>query len=285
MALNTQPLGFTQGELKSFVTTMEILTIDNVSKNFGGFQVLKDILVHLEEGKRLAIIGPNGAGKTTLINLISGVLTPSTGRVFLFGKDVTRLSPYLRSRLGLSRTFQILSLFPSLTVLESLLLSVMPLKSNQFSLLRPLITFKHLFERSERILKEMGLWDKKDMLVSNLSHGEQKLVEMAMSLSQAPKLILLDEPVAGLAPGETVLITSAIRSLPPTVSMIIVEHNVDVALELAERVVVLNQGMILAEGSPDDIRREPKVREVYLGTEESWKSWRDFRSTRDKVAS
>ena len=264
---------------------MEILTIDNVSKNFGGFQVLKDILVHLEEGKRLAIIGPNGAGKTTLINLISGVLKPSTGRIFLFGKDVTWLSPYLRSRLGLSRTFQILSLFPNLTVLESLLLSVMPLKSNQFSLLRPVITFKHLFERSERILKEMGLWDKKDMLVSNLSHGEQKLVEMAMSLSQAPKLILLDEPVAGLAPGEMVLITSAIRSLPLTVSMIIVEHNVDVALELAERVVVLNQGMILAEGSPDEIRREPKVREVYLGTEESWKTWRDFRSTRDKGVS
>jgi branched-chain amino acid transport system ATP-binding protein len=264
---------------------MEILTIDNVSKNFGGFQVLKNILVHLEEGKRLAIIGPNGAGKTTLINLISGVLKPSTGRIFLFGKDVTRLSPYLRSRLGLSRTFQILSLFPNLTVLESLLLSVMPLKSNQYSFLRPVITFKHLFERSERILKGMGLWDKKDMLVSNLSHGEQKLVEMAMSLSQAPKLILLDEPVAGLAPGETVLITSAIRSLPSEVSMIIVEHNVDVALELAERVVVLNQGMILAEGSPDEIRRETKVREVYLGTEESWKSWRDFRSTRDKVAS
>jgi ABC-type branched-subunit amino acid transport system ATPase component len=264
---------------------MEILTVDNVSKNFGGFQVLKDILVHLEEGKRLAIIGPNGAGKTTLINLISGVLKPSTGRVFLFGKDVTRLSPYLRSRLGLSRTFQILSLFPNLTVLESLLLSVMPLKSNQFSLLRPVITYKHLFERSERILKEMGLWDKKNMLVSNLSHGEQKLIEMAMSLSQAPKLILLDEPVAGLAPGETVLITSAIRSLPSEVSMIIVEHNVDVALELAERVVVLNQGMILADGSPDEIRREPKVREVYLGTEESSKSWRDFRSTRDKGVS
>ncbi len=135
------------------------------------------------------------------------------------------------------------------------------------------------------MMKEMGLWEKRDRRVSNLSHGEQKLVEMAMSLSQAPKLILLDEPVAGLAPGETALITSAIRSLPLTVSMIIVEHNVDVALELAERVVVLNQGMILSEGSPDQIRAEPKVREVYLGTEESWRTWKDFRSARDKTAS
>ncbi len=261
--------------------TAKALSVDNISKNFGGLQVLKDVLIDLENGARLAIIGPNGAGKTTLMNLISGVLKPSKGRIFLFGKDVTRLSPYLRSRLGLSRTFQILSLFPNLTVLQSLLLSVMPLKSNQLSLLRPTKTYKHLFEISEKLMERMGLSEKRDMMVGNLSHGEQKLVEMAMSLSQSPKLMLLDEPMAGLSPGETALISSAIRSLPPDVAMIIVEHNVDAALELAERVVVLNQGMILAQGSPDEIRKEPKVREVYLGTEESWKAWRDFRSKKD----
>lgn len=260
---------------------MKALSVENVSKSFGGFQVLKDILVSLEEGTRLAIIGPNGAGKTTLINMISGVLKPSEGRIFLFGKDVTRLSPYLRSRLGLSRTFQILSLFPNLTILESLLLSLMPVNSIQLSFLRPIKTYKHLFDMSQRLLEEMGLWERKDMIVSNLSHGEQKLVEMAMSLSQAPKIMLLDEPMAGLSQGETALISSAIRTLPSSVSMIIVEHNVDAALELAGRVVVLNQGMILAEGSPDEIRKEPRVREVYLGTEESWKAWKDFRSRRD----
>ncbi len=259
---------------------MKALVIDNISKNFGGLQVLRDVFIDLEDGGKLAVIGPNGAGKTTLINLISGVLKPSAGKIFLFGKEVTHLAPYLRSRLGLSRTFQILSLFPNLTVLESLLLSAMPLKSNQFSLLRPIKTYRHLFDRSEQMMKEMGLWEKRDRMVSNLSHGEQKLVEMAMSLSQFPKLMLLDEPMAGLSPGETALISSAIRSLPLSVSVIIVEHNVDAALELAGRVVVLNQGMILAEGSPGEIRKEPRVREVYLGTEESWKTWRDFRSKR-----
>jgi branched-chain amino acid transport system ATP-binding protein len=262
---------------------MKALRIDNVSKNFGGLQVLSDIFIELEEGTRLAIIGPNGAGKTTLINVISGVLKPSAGRIFLFGKEVTGISPFLRSRLGLSRTFQILSLFPNLTVLESLLLSVMPLRSNQLSLFRPIGMFRNLFDTSQRLLEQVGLWEKREMIVSNLSHGEQKLVEMAMSLSQSPKLMLLDEPMAGLSPGETVLISSAIRSLPPEVAMIIVEHNVDAALDLAGRVVVLNQGMILAEGTPEEVRREPKVQEVYLGTEESWKSWTDFRKKKGEV--
>jgi branched-chain amino acid transport system ATP-binding protein len=262
---------------------MKALRIENVSKNFGGLQVLSNISIELEEGTRLAIIGPNGAGKTTLINVISGVLKPSTGKILLFGKDVTGISPFLRSRQGLSRTFQILSLFPNLTVFESLLLSVMPLMSNQLSLFRPIGTFKHLFDISQRLLEQVGLWEKREMTVSNLSHGEQKLVEMAMSLSQSPKLMLLDEPMAGLSPGETILISSAIRSLPSEVAMIIVEHNVDAALELAERVVVLNQGMILAEGSPEAVRKERKVQEVYLGTEESWKSWTDFRKRKGEV--
>jgi branched-chain amino acid transport system ATP-binding protein len=262
---------------------MKALRIENVSKNFGGLQVLSNISIEIEEGTRLAIIGPNGAGKTTLINVISGVLKPSTGKILLFEKDVTGISPFLRSRQGLSRTFQILSLFPNLTVFESLLLSVMPLRSNQLSLFRPIGTFKHLFDISQRLLKQVGLWEKREMTVSNLSHGEQKLVEMAMSLSQSPKLMLLDEPMAGLSPGETILISSAIRSLPSEVAMIIVEHNVDAALELAERVVVLNQGMILAEGSPEAVRKEPKVQEVYLGTEESWKSWTDFRKRKGEV--
>lgn len=121
------------------------------------------------------------------------------------------------------------------------------------------------------------------MIVSNLSHGEQKLVEMVMSLSQSPKLMLLDEPMAGLSPGETALISSVIRSLPSEVTMIIVEHNVDAALELADRVVVLNQGMILAEGTPEEVRKETRVQEVYLGTEESWKNWTDFRKRRSEV--
>src|SRR4030042_1193475 len=231
---------------------MKALLIDRFSKHFRGLQVLTDIFIELEEGTRLAIIGPNGAGKTTLINVISGVLKPSTGRIFLFGKNVTAIAPYMRSRLGLSRTFQILSLFPNVSVLESLLLSGMPLRSDQLSLLRPLRTFKHLFERSQSLLESMGLWEKREMMVSNLPHGEQKLLEMAMSLSQAPKLMLLDEPMAGLSPGETVLISSVIRSLPSDVAMIIVEHNVDAALELAGRVVGLNQGMILAEGLPPE---------------------------------
>lgn len=248
---------------------LKALVVENLCMNFGGFQALKNIFFELEEGSRLAIIGPNGAGKTTLIHLISGVIRPSTGRIFLFEKDVTKLPPYVRTKMGLSRTFQILSLFPNLTVIENLLLSVIPVKSNQFSLLRPIDTFNDLVDILQTSVKEIGLWEKKDMLVSNLSHGEQKQVEIAMSLAQNPKLLLLDEPTAGLSPGEAVLMSSMVRSLPPNVATIIVEHNVHVALELAEHVVVLNQGMMMAEGSPDEIRRNPKVREVYLGKEDS----------------
>ena len=161
----------------------------------------------------------------------------------------------------------------------------MPVRSDQLSLLRPIGMFSHLYHTSQRLLEQVGLWEKREMIVCNLSHGEQKLLEMAMSLSQAPKLMLLDEPMAGLSPGETVLISSVIRSLPSDVAMIIVEHNVDAALELAGRVVVLNQGMILAEGLPHEVRKEPKVQEVYLGTEESWRSWKDFCKKRGELHS
>lgn len=247
---------------------MKTLIIKNVCKNFGGFEALKNIFIELEEDSRLAIIGPNGAGKTTLMHIISGVIRPSSGRIFLFENDITKLPPYVRCRMGLSRTFQILSLFPNLTVIENLRLSLVPVKSNQFSLLRPIDTFKDLVDMSQTAVKKIGLWEKKDMIVSNLSHGEQKQVEIAMSLAQNPALLLLDEPTAGLSQGEAALVSSMIRSLSRNVAVIIVEHNVDVALQLAKHVLVLNQGMVMAEGSPEEIKRNPEVQEVYLGKED-----------------
>jgi branched-chain amino acid transport system ATP-binding protein len=244
---------------------LKALDVQALSKNFGGLWAIRDISLEIEEGERRAIIGPNGAGKTTLFHLISGFLFPSSGHLSLFGREVTNLQAYQRAALGMARTFQVTNLFQKLTLFENILLGVQAIKRARFCFYRRVISFREIIYETERLLKEWNLWEKKDLLLKNLSYGEQRQIEVIMALATKPRLLLLDEPTAGLSPAETALVTSIIKGLPREITTILIEHDMDVAFEIAEKITVLHFGSILAEGSLAEIKGNPKVTEIYLG--------------------
>jgi branched-chain amino acid transport system ATP-binding protein len=244
---------------------LKALELRSLTKNFGGLRATHDVSLEIEEGERRVIIGPNGAGKTTLFNLISGFLLPSSGSIHLFGHTVTNLRPHRRAALGLSRTFQVTNLFQKLTVLENVLLGVQAIKRCRFCFYRPVDTFRELREEVEGILREWKLWDNRNVPLKNLSYGEQRQIEVVIALATKPRLLLLDEPTAGLSPAERVQVASIIRSLPRGITTIMIEHDMDVAFAIAERISVLHFGSILEEGTVDQIKGNPKVAEVYLG--------------------
>jgi len=231
---------------------MNALEVMIINKSYGGLTVLKDVSFTLEQGERRAIIGPNGAGKTTLFNIISGIIMPDSGEIYLLGQNVTRLSTYLRSRLGLARTFQRNTLFNSLSIKDNIELALHTTRSNS---------------NIKDILKSWGLWDKRKVVVKELSYGEQRQIEILLALVQSPKIIILDEPTAGMSPMETKTITEMIKSLSREITVLIIEHDMDVVFNLADRVSVLHYGQLLCEGSPEEIKSNPLVKEVYLGTE------------------
>jgi branched-chain amino acid transport system ATP-binding protein len=244
---------------------VKALDVQALSKNFGGLWAIRDISLEIEEGERRAIIGPNGAGKTTLFHLISGFLFPSSGHLSLFGREVTNLQAYQRAALGMARTFQVTNLFQKLTLFENILLGVQAIKRARFCFYRRVVSFREIIYETERLLKEWNLWEKKDVLLKNLSYGEQRQIEVIMALATKPRLLLLDEPTAGLSPAETALVTSIIKGLPREITTILIEHDMDVAFEIAEKITVLHFGSILAEGSLAEIKGNPKVTEIYLG--------------------
>lgn len=244
---------------------MRILDIQTLSKNFGGLQAIRGISLEIEEGERRAVIGPNGAGKTTLFHLISGFLSPSSGHIFLFDREVTHLQAHQRAALGMARTFQVTNLFPKLTLFENVLLAVQAIEKARFCFYRPMQTFRETLDETEHLLKEWNLWEKKEALIKNLSYGDQRQIEVIMALATKPRLLLLDEPTAGLSPAETASVTSIIKSLPREITIILIEHDMDVAFEIAEKVTVLYFGSVLADGPLAEIKGNPKVTEVYLG--------------------
>ena len=248
---------------------MNALAVAGLSHDFGGLRALDEVSFTVAEGERLVILGPNGAGKTTLFNLVTGLLTPTSGRIALFGRDVTRLAPHRRARLGLGRTFQVTTLFPRLTVLESVLLAVQGADGARFTLHRPLTRFPRLFTRAERLLGEWSLADRRDVPTRELSYGEQRQLELLLALAAAPRVLLLDEPTAGLSPAETASVAEMIRRFPRDVTILLIEHDMDVALALAERLIVLHYGCVVAAGPRDEIQQDPRVAEIYLGIEES----------------
>ncbi len=219
----------------------------------------------VRQGERRAIIGPNGAGKTTLFNLISGELGVSGGAIHLFGRDITGLPPHRRAALGLARTFQITNLFPSLSALENALLAVQGLTRTKFAMFRPLERFAGLRERALAALRAVGLEDRAGTTVKNLSHGEQRQLEIALALAGRPRVLLLDEPTAGLSPGESQLMADLLRRLDPAMTVLIIEHDMDIALEIALHVTVLHYGRVIADGPREDVKADPLVREIYLG--------------------
>jgi branched-chain amino acid transport system ATP-binding protein len=244
---------------------MKALELQALSKKFGGLEALSDISLGIEEGERRVIIGPNGAGKTTLFNLISGFFFPSSGRIHLFGCDVTDLQIHRRTALGLSRTFQITNLFPKLTLFENILLGVQAMKRECLCFYRPISSFRGIIAQTENFLKEWSFWERKDIPLKNFSYGEQRQVEVMLALATKPRLLLLDEPTAGLSQAETALMVSIVKSLPRDITILLIEHDMDFAFEIAEKMTVLDYGSILTEGSPEYIRGNPKVAEIYLG--------------------
>jgi branched-chain amino acid transport system ATP-binding protein len=236
-----------------------------VSRSFGGLVAVDGVDLTVRQGERRALIGPNGAGKTTLFNLISGELGVSAGAIRLFDQDVTGLVPHRRAALGLQRTFQITNLFPSLTVLENSLLAVQGLTRAKLSMLRPLRKFPRLREQALAALGAVGLEDRAHATVKNLSHGEQRQLEIALALAARPRVLLLDEPTAGLSPAESQLMADLLRRLDPAMTVLIIEHDMDIALELALSVTVLHYGRVIADGPRDAVKADPLVREIYLG--------------------
>ncbi len=246
---------------------MTPLLIDRLAKNFGGLQALRDLSLEIQPGERRAIIGPNGAGKTTLFNLIGGQLSPSSGRIFLFGREVTTLPPFRRAALGLARTFQITTLFRNLTVLENMLLAVQALDSVKFVLYRRLTSYQHLLSTAQSLLEQWNLWEKRHALVRQLSYGEQRQLEILLAVAHLPRVLLLDEPTAGLSAAETQQVVAMIQHLDPSITVLLIEHDMDVAFQVAQHITVLHQGRLLADGSPEAIRKDPTVAEIYLGVQ------------------
>ena len=242
-----------------------VLALENLSINFGGLLAVAHVNLQVKVGERRAIIGPNGAGKTTLFNLISGDLAPTTGQVLLFGRDIARLPPHRRAAQGLARTFQITKLFPNLTVRENVLLACQALERTKFSMVRPLRTYRSLYARGEELLRAVGVWEQRDETIKNLSHGVQRQLEVALALAGRPRVLLLDEPMAGLSPAETHDMTELLRKLDRSITLLIIEHDMDVVLDLAERISVLHLGKLIADGPKDAVRANREVQEIYLG--------------------
>lgn len=246
---------------------MIALAIEDVAKNFGGVSALRGVTLSLEAGKRLVLLGPNGAGKTTLFHTISGNIIASGGRISLFGDDITRLAPDARARRGLARTFQITNLLKDLTVLENILLAVCGADGLTFRFFKPLSSYHDIQARALRLLDEWGLARAADQKVRNLSYGEQRQIEVVMALSGSPKLLLLDEPTAGLSPAETLRVVEMVRKLPRDMTILMIEHDMDVAFDVADWIAVMHQGRLIAEGDEAAIRANKQVSDIYLGLE------------------
>ena len=244
------------------------LVLDELTKEFGGLIAVDHLNLEIEAGERHGIIGPNGAGKTTLFNLICGELSPSDGAVTFFGQDVTRMRTHKRIALGISRTFQINSLFPKLTVRQNLLLAAQGLERTKFVMYRPISSYSYLHDKTENILHEFGLWDQREVLVENLSYGDQRQIEICLALIENPKLLLLDEPTAGLSRAESKTFTNSLKKLNSEMTILLIEHDMDVAFELVEKITVLQMGALVASGPTEDIKANQKVQEIYLGTGE-----------------
>jgi branched-chain amino acid transport system ATP-binding protein len=241
------------------------LALSNVSKVFGGLSAVDGVTLAVPPGERRAIIGPNGAGKTTLFSLISGEQSVTSGVIRLFGRDVTRVAAHRRAALGLSRTYQITNLFPRLTALDNCLLAVQALSPTKLHLHRPLARYPEHFAQARVVLGSVGLAGQEGEEVRNLSHGEQRQLEIALALAGAPRLLLLDEPTAGLSPAESQLMVALLKRLDPAITILIIEHDMDVAFELTDRITVLHYGRVVADGLAHEVKADPLVQEIYLG--------------------
>ena len=244
---------------------MTALAINALNKSFGGLRVTRSVSLAVEPGERRLIIGPNGAGKTTLFNLITGEIAPDSGSIRLFEQDITRVSVHRRPHLGMARTYQIITLFASDTILRNVTLALLGLSPLRWSLLRDLDQQQELVERARAALARVGLAGIADRPLSQTSYGERRRVEIAMALAQDPKVLLLDEPFAGLSIDERRDVRQLLNAIPREVSVVMIEHNMDVALDWAECITLLHFGEVIVEGTRAEVVANPRTREVYLG--------------------
>jgi branched-chain amino acid transport system ATP-binding protein len=236
-----------------------------LSKRFGGLAAVSGVSLEIPQGARHALIGPNGAGKTTLINLLTGVLEPSAGDVFLGGERVTALPQHLRVKKGLTRTFQINTLFPGLTVLESVVLAILERKGIAARWMRTVSSYRAEFEEAMAVLATFRLERDAQRRTTELAYGRQRLVEIALALATRPKILLLDEPAAGIPSSESVEVLGVIAALPSDVTVLFIEHDMGLVFRFAQRITVLVAGRVLVEGTPAEIARNEDVKSVYLG--------------------
>lgn len=244
-----------------------ILETRALSRSFGALQAVADVDFAVEQGELRAIIGPNGAGKTTLFHLISGILRPTGGQVYFRGEEISKLPAPVRCRRGISRTFQITSLFPELTVRENVRIAVQTKGGGNFRLLGGRSLLSRTEHQALAVLDFLRLADRADLPASALPHGDQRLLEIAIALAQEPEVVLLDEPTQGLSREETAATVAVIRQVARArnLTILLVEHDMDVVFDLADRISVLHFGQLIAEGSPSEIRRRPEVQKAYLG--------------------
>jgi branched-chain amino acid transport system ATP-binding protein len=246
---------------------MEALRVEKLSKDFGGLRAVDNLSFSIGQEKRVAIIGPNGAGKTTLFNLISGAFPPSSGNIYIHSRNVTRLPQYERTKLGLARTYQVTNLFFNFPVMDNVILAKLGQDRSKFNMIGKLSSLRDLWKESEQLLEKWGMIEKQRFLVRDLSHGEQRQLELILGLASKPKILLLDEPTAGLGKTETDLVLSNIREFLKEIVVLMIEHDMRVAFAVAERIIVLHHGQIIADGKPEAVRTYPRVREAYLGME------------------
>ena len=245
--------------------TEPVLRLEGVSRRFGGLVAVDGVSLTLGPRRRLAVIGPNGAGKTTLFRLIAGDVPPSQGRIFLFGREVTRLPAHRRARLGLSRTFQVSNLFAGLSVLDNVRLAAQAGQQGRWRRLGPVRPGDRVGLAAMEALERAGIGARAGDRVAELSHGEQRQLEVALALATSPKLLLLDEPAAGLPAGERSRLRELLGSLPDSLPLLLIEHDMTLALSLADEVLCLHNGRPIALGPPDRVRGDPTVQAVYLG--------------------
>ena len=247
---------------------MALLAAENLCKSFGGLEILSNISFSAEPGEKVAIIGPNGAGKSTFFNVLGGQLAATKGRIFLGGRDVTKLSPDRRLHLGLARSYQINNLFFTLPLVSNMMLALYGAERSHFQMLRSLYGRRDFCDAAQESLELMDLWDRRFEPLTSLSYGDQRLVEIALAMASKPKVVLLDEPTAGLPTAEAVNFGAKIRRLAGDATLVFCAHDMDLVFNLADRISVLCFGEIIAEGDPAAIRCNPKVQEIYLGCED-----------------
>lgn len=244
-----------------------LLRVERVSKHFGGVFAVDAVTLDVGAGEIHALIGPNGAGKTTLVHLLSGALAPDSGQVFFAGTDVTSRPFHARVALGLARSYQVTSLFRRFSVLDNVALAVQARSGSSLAFWRPVAAERALFDAARAVLAEIGLAHREGVLAGHLAHGEQRALEVGLALATQPKLVLLDEPMAGMGPEESERMISLVERLRSRVAVLLIEHDMDAVFRLADRVSVLVGGRVIASGRPDEIRANAEVRRAYLGEE------------------